>query len=687
MAKYPFRPPIGVVGPKVDSPSPTALVRGEAASFPRALHGGTASGLGFPRKPGAVSPFAKPVPSIEETPTCEESRAEVQGDAEAGADDAPRMTFGTSPASPSAGPVPPLGDLVEGETAEPASETLGGDVSARDGVSADASTEQISSAASAPPATDPQPLARDAISAGMPRPVIDKSRENAVFAERPRSARPTASSIEEDGSEPDIWRDPDMSILAAPLDPEPVWRPIFSGTPIKDELSLMARHTNVPEGVANACFLTVVGGLLGHRMLIEVGSTWHERPVIWSIIVAPSGSRKSSAARHLLSTVRRIEDEEARGWHEHLREVDRMNAFADAKMRAYRRVMDAAVAGDREPPPMPEVARTVLSTREPPQIVIDDITLARLAVTHAHPWNLAGLLALPDEIAPLLARLARSSEDRAALLRSHDAGPYRVDRLSRARVDIDNFTVSILGGAVDGRIVLGDVADGFSARTLWVAYRPGPDTPIQTEPLAMPATQKVLHDVRDLARRARTGPLRLGLTRDALAELDAIKSGWHERSAQTHGHFASWCARAPSHTLRLAALHETILAVSAGSAPEAIGSASIAAAASAVTHFFAPMAERVLDRAASGQQQIVRLARIVAKTASTDPDGRLVVNEREIYRLAGFQSPADLDFRRAWDALQRAGLVRKAARAPGKSGRQPGTFEVNPALLKAVITR
>lgn len=687
MAKYPFRPPIGVAGPKVDSLSPTALVRGEVASFPRALHGGTASGLGFPRKPGAVSPPARPVPSSEETPPSKESLAEVQTDAKASAVDAPRITFESSPALPNALPVPPLGDLVVGKTAEPAFETLGSDFLATDGVSANASTGQISSAASAQSATDPQPLARDTISAGTSVSVIDASRESVGSAERPRSAPPTASSIEEEGSEPDIWPDPDTSILASPPDTEPVWRPIFSGTAIDDELSQMARHTNVPEGVASACLLTIVGGLLGHRMLIEVGSTWHERPVIWSIIVAPSGSRKSSAARHLLSTVRRIEDEEARGWHEHLREVDRMNAFADAKMRAYRRAMDAAVAGDREPPPMPEVARTVLSTREPPQIVIDDITFARLAVTHAHPWNLAGLLALPDEIAPLLARLARSSEDRAALLRAHDAGPYRVDRLSRARVDIDNFTVSILGGAVDGRIVLGDVADGFSARTLWVAYRPGPDTPIQTEPLAMPATQKVLHDVRDLARRAKNGPLRLGLTRDSLAELEVIKSGWHERSAQTHGHLASWCARAPSHTLRLAALHETILAVSAGRAPEAIGSASLAAAASAVTHFFAPMAERVLDRVASGQQQIVRLARIVAKTASIDADGRLVVNEREIYRLAGFQSPADLDFRRAWDALQRAGLVRKAARSPGKSGRQASTFEVNPALLKAVITR
>ena len=535
-------------------------------------------------------------------------------------------------------------------------------------------------AASAKPAdatTQPPAAGPDAGAAQEP-----KKSEPAAEAAAPVSvpATASASSAADAAAGKACWEHPDLAIFASPAMPEPVLEEFFGGL-IDEELRSLAREVGVPYAVPMASFAAILGGVIGHRAAAEMGPTWHEPAVVWFFLIADSGSHKSATARYYVEVVRGLELQEAADWNAHLKNVDQHNLVVDIRMRDYRRSMEAAVrAGALSLPLPPDIEPIDLVSRNPPQIIVDDVTLPALTAAHAHPWNISGLLALPDEAAPLFDRIARRSDLRAALLRAHDGGRYRADRLTRAQIDISRFAVSILGSGVPGGLTLGDVADGFSARILWIAYENEDDPPLPNSGLQTPATQDALRRARQLVRDSKD-QLRLPLAAMARERFEIVAGELRGRGGRGQSHIASWYARAPSHVLRLAVLREVCLAAHAGAAPVEIGLASIEAAAAAVAGFFGPMAQRVLGApAAAYKDKITQLAEAIATHAAATADGRLVINRRKFRQKVGAGLAAGPIYYPLWNALEHAGLLREVPRADGVLGRTLGDYEVNPVL-------
>jgi hypothetical protein len=669
----PFRRPlVGVADALLGDakPATNALLRGDGASFLSTTSGIAAvseASAGHAPALGWAGSVQKPQAASAATTEIER---EDNGHAEEGASAASRI-----------GPVEPPVPAGDGTAAPGEAE----DVQEPRDTSTKAHEEGVSSAE----------VLRDAMIAQGPRPgsseppaPADEQRAAPREAEPEQETRPSLvpanpkadSDVTGPASGHGCWEAPDLGIFQSGEAAQPVWNEFFGGA-LDEELHSLAEHFGAPGAVPVASFLAIAGGLLGHRLVIDVGPTWRESPMLWTMLIAPSGSKKSSTARVFVPGLRSLEAEEAQGWAERLKEVEEHNLVAGIRKREYLRQLEAAVLAGAELPPAPASELIELPSRKAPQIIIDDVTLPALTTAHAHPWNLSGLIALPDEVGPLFDRLACRSDERTAFLRSHDGGHYRSDRVTRAQIDIESFAVSIVGGAVPGRIALGDVADGFSARALWIAYELEETLPLEDTHFAASVTIEVLRSLRQLARGAKAEPLRLPLSKDARARLALVARGWRARAHGAQGHLASWFARAPSHVVRLAALRETCLASHLDAAPAEIGLASIEVAATAVENFFAPMAQRVLGAPASVEQgRIDRLSQIIAMHAEATADGRLVVNRRQVRRRAGTELADGPVFQRVWETLERAGLLRELPRAEGARGRRPGEYEVNPVL-------
>jgi hypothetical protein len=476
------------------------------------------------------------------------------------------------------------------------------------------------------------------------------------------------------------WGSPDFQIFEPAVEPEPVWGEFF-GCALDEELATMAAHMQVPYAVAAVSFIVIASGLIGHRLEIPVKFGWTERMALWAVIIAGSGSGKSSVTRIFVPILKGLEEQEAVPWAERLRELDRHNLVADITQSEYKRRLRAAVLDGGELPQQPEILPIGLPTRQAPQLIIDDVTLPALAEAHAHPMNVAGLLALPDEMAPVLDRISQRPDERAAFLRAHDGGHYRVDRRTRGQIDIRNFCVSILASAVPGHLALGKKADGFSARCLWIPYNPVRTTPLPSADFAAPVTHEVLARVRQLAREAAQEPLRLPLSKEAHDAFEEVAAEWNSRARDARGHLSTWYARAPTQILRLAGMREVCRAAHAGEMASVLSVASIDAAAAAVEQCFAPMARHVLGvPAAPDETPIVKFAQIIAMQAETDEDGRLFVNKRLVRRKFGERLSKGADFHALWRSFEEAGLLRELPRTAGKRGRKAGDFELNPAF-------
>lgn len=476
------------------------------------------------------------------------------------------------------------------------------------------------------------------------------------------------------------WDAPDFQIFEPAAEPEPAWGEFF-GCPLDEELATVSAHMQVPYAVAAVSFLVIASGLIGHRLEIPVKFGWTERMALWAVLIARSGSGKSSISRIFVPFLKGLEEQEAVPWAERLRELDRHNLVADITQREYKRRLRVAVLDGDDLPQQPEILPIDLPTRKAPQLIIDDVTLPALAEAHAHPMNVAGLLALPDEMAPVVDRISQSDVERAAFLRAHDGGHYRVNRRNRGQIDIRNFCVSILGSAVPGHLALGQKADGFSARCLWIPYNPVRTTPLPSADFAAPVTHEVLTKVRQLAREAAQEPLRLQLSKEAHEAFEEVAAEWNRRAGDACGHLSTWYARAPTQILRLAGMREVCRAAHDDEMASVLSVASIDAAAAAVEQCLAPMARHVLEApAAADEAPIIKLAQIIAMQAETDEDGRLFVNKRLVRRKFGEKLSKSAVFHGLWKSLEGAGLLRELPRAAGKRGRKAGDFELNPAF-------
>ena len=377
-----------------------------------------------------------------------------------------------------------------------------------------------------------------------------------------------------------------------------------------------------------------------------------------------------------------FERQEALEWQQRRRKTTHENLIASAEWQLHKADVSKALRNGDPVPAAPE-REPVALTRFLPQIIADDFTIPALVEKHA--VSRTGLIMVSDEVTHLLKRVDSEGGafERTFLLRAHDGGFYRSDRVSRTVPMIDSLAISILGGIPTDRLrqVLGPVADGFAARCLWITCDDSGMVRIALEDTKAQIAAKVLPALRALANKA-DEQMVLPLDRDGIGVLEAAAQRWQAMAGERQGQIGSWYARAAGQALRLAGLRELCEWTLTGNRerPQAISAASMQAAVNAVDTFFAPMAQRVLGSTGGAQasRDAAELARFIAR------DGEPIINRRKLRRDVPMRLKDEAVFMAAFKILEKGFWVRPVPREEGDLGRPRSDYEVNPRLISSL---
>lgn len=208
--------------------------------------------------------------------------------------------------------------------------------------------------------------------------------------------------------------------------------------------------------------MTAFGGCIGMARVVRVYGDWVAPPILWTMLIGESGTRKSAALRD----IRRILHDIEAPWHEAyiaaLREYERSLMLYQRDVDDWKRRRRAELPPER---PTPPVAR---------RLVVQDTTTEALAPILAA--NARGVILWLDELDGWLGRMDRYAATRggdvAFWIERYYAEPQIVDRCTRAQIRLDGAGVAITGGiqpAVAQRVFTPELLDrGFLARFLVV---------------------------------------------------------------------------------------------------------------------------------------------------------------------------------------------------------------------------
>ncbi len=249
--------------------------------------------------------------------------------------------------------------------------------------------------------------------------------------------------------------------------------------------------------------LSILGGCVGNSRRVMIKAGWSEPAVIWTALVAPSGSGKSPPQKELLRPVQK------RDYELHQRVVEKQREYEAALLRYDKK--------SGEPPPDP-----------PPMLaaLVDDATLEALAARLEH--NPRGLLLANDELAGFLKSFNkyRAGDDQEKWLRIHGADMIKVDRkggLGKGpkRIYVRFAAVSVVGTIqpkIAAKHLSGDNRESGLAARLLVAAPPSravewTDATIPTG--VRDGWRKVTESLLDLSFEPEEGPKLLPLDASA----------------------------------------------------------------------------------------------------------------------------------------------------------------------------
>jgi hypothetical protein len=243
-----------------------------------------------------------------------------------------------------------------------------------------------------------------------------------------------------------------------------------------------------PAYVALPC-LAVAAGMIGYTRALRLKRTWRAPCVLWTLVVADSGSLKTPAFRHatdyLFTLQKRLDTEYKR----------KLAEYVEAKEK-WAAAVKAAKDGKGDHPgdePEPPVQRTVFTS---------DATIEAIAELIGD--NPRGLVVSCDELAGWLGSFVRykgkaGGTDLPRWLSMHSAGGFAYHRKTgdRRRIVVPHAAVSIAGGIQPGilaRVLAGDFIEAGLAGRLLMAMPPRP-AKVWSEMEIDPDTEKRYHEL------------------------------------------------------------------------------------------------------------------------------------------------------------------------------------------------
>lgn len=206
--------------------------------------------------------------------------------------------------------------------------------------------------------------------------------------------------------------------------------------------------------------LSALGAAIGTSRVVQLKPGWREPSIVWSAVVADSGTGKSPAQRVALQPVK---CREAKAFKERREEGKRWRAAMlehEVALRNWK-----AKKTDRGAPPDPPEQKLVQ------RFLVGDVTIEALApVLQGSP---RGVLVARDELAGLIRgfdRYSGGAGEAAQWLELWNGGTLQVDRKTSDPILISRAAVSVTGAVqIDAlRRALGRelVENGFAARVL-----------------------------------------------------------------------------------------------------------------------------------------------------------------------------------------------------------------------------
>jgi hypothetical protein len=210
-----------------------------------------------------------------------------------------------------------------------------------------------------------------------------------------------------------------------------------------------ARRLGVDAGAPAAALVTALGSLVpaGNRLQMRQRDTkWTVKPILWTAIIAPSGSNKSATINAAMDPVKTLQQKWRKTFtaDEHKRKLDETRrATAEKVAKGKPENTDEVFEGEAE-----------AGKPRFRQKIYNDATTEALAVALCE--NPEGLLYHADELAGWLAGMdayrAKGGKDRAFWLQAKEGGDFIVNRKLSERICVENCAISVLGGIQPDKI-------------------------------------------------------------------------------------------------------------------------------------------------------------------------------------------------------------------------------------------
>jgi DNA polymerase I-like protein with 3'-5' exonuclease and polymerase domains len=412
--------------------------------------------------------------------------------------------------------------------------------------------------------------------------------------------------------------------------------------------------------------LAVVASTIGNTRSIRLKRDWTEPCIVWSAIVADSGTLKSPAMRKGVAFLYRrqklLRDQVKADMEEY---EMKLAAYEAAKKKAEKKGED---------PPGSKPERPVQK-----RVVCSDTTIEKLAeILEDNPRS---FLTCRDELSAWLGSFARykgrqGGSDLPNWLEMWQAGTAIVDRKTgdRTSLFISPASVSVTGGIQPG--VLGAnltqefIHAGLPARILMAMPVKKPkrwsDAEVDHE------VEQAYHDVLDKlltlefdTRDAEAQPYSLPLSPEAKAVWVEFYNGWAQEQAGVDGELAAAFAKLEAYAARFALLHHVVNRVARGEDDRAPVERESVEAGIALCRWFANEARRIYSMLTESREE--RETRRLVEWVRTR-GGR--VTAKQLQQATSKYRTADAAAL-ALDALAQAGYGEWEDRPPGARGGRP----------------
>jgi hypothetical protein len=305
--------------------------------------------------------------------------------------------------------------------------------------------------------------------------------------------------------------------------------------------------------------LAVAAGMIGYTRVLRLKRSWRVPGVLWTLVIADSGSLKSPAFRmatdYLFTLQKRPDNEFKR----------KLAEYTEAKER-WLDAVKAARKGEGDPPgdePEPPARQTLFTS---------DATIE--AVAELVGENPRGLVVACDELAGWLGSFTRykgkaGGTDLPRWLSMHSAGGFAYHRKTgdRRRIVVPHAAVSVAGGIqpdILGRALSGEFLEAGLAGRLLMAMPPRPQK-VWSELEIDPCAETRYHELLDALHRLEFGrsdgeatPQLLRLSPDAKAAWVRWYNEWAEQQGTVEGELAAAYSKLEEAAARFALLHHVV---------------------------------------------------------------------------------------------------------------------------------